>query len=228
MQYAVIGGLIIIVYLLVSPVLFPEAAKTTTRKPVAKRTVKRGQQLYTEEDRTAKFDPVAAPAKNTFKPIIAKVAKTATTGTQMNTLPPAFAGGEANWVYTGTAEIDGILQALLENKSTGDSVFLRVGDTWKGIYVEEITEDTLVLGSATTGTDYTLSLPTEETTTPTNSLNANAAGGGGNLNGPIGPLTIQPDPNMMQNMGGNGFGNNGNMMGNNNGGNRRRGGRRGG
>lgn len=225
MQYLVMGGLAIIVYLLLSPMLFPETPRTTKKRPVAKKSTRKGQQVYTAEDMTASFDPVNLPVKNVFKPIVAKAVKSPGSATQMNSLPPAFAGGEANWVYTGTAEVDGVLQALVENKSSGDSVFLKVGDEWKGIYVEQITDDTLILSSATTGTDYTLTLPVEDTGgTPSNSINPNNSNQP--LNGPIGPLTIQPDPSMMQGMTGGNGGTNFNGFGNNNSGRRR--GRRGG
>lgn len=229
MQYLVIGGLVIIVYLLISPVLFPETPRKSSKKPVAKKSSRRNTQIYTAEDMNASFDPVSVPLKNVFKPGVAKAVKSPGTAAQINSLPPAFAGGEANWVYTGTAEVDGVLQALVENKSTGDSVFLKVGDEWKGIYVEQITDDSLVLSSAATGTDYTLSLPVEDTGgPPSNSINpANANPG---MSGPIGPLTIQPDPSMIQGMpdGGaaiGGFGNANAGRNGNNGGRRR--GRRG-
>ncbi len=235
MQYALVGVLAIAAYFLLGPMLFPEAPPRTTKKLPAKKTSKKNVQLYTEEDRTARFDPIVVAAKNSFKPIIARTKKTGTSvAAQQNNIPSEFAGGEPNWIYTGTAEIHGVPQALLENRSTGDSVFLQVGDTWKGIHVEEITEDSLILASPITGTERTLMLPTDDPTAsgpagfaPT-TLNSPLRGNIGN------GMTLQPDPAAMapqmegQNGGGFGGWNNGGGNGGNGGGRRNGGRRRGG
>jgi hypothetical protein len=220
LQYALIAVLAVAAWLTLSPVLFPESAPKVVKKTPKPKLGKNSAQIYTEEDLTARFDPVNAPLKNVFKPLIAKTVTSKTGGAQLNIIPPAFAGGEQNWTYTGSAEIDGVLQALLENKVTGDNVFLKVGDTWKGISVEEITDDTLVLASPFSLIDKRLELPAEDVV---------AVGGPGNfapvnppLQGSIGPLSVQPDgtaqPDMSGIYGGNGNGNGG----------RRNGGRRGG
>jgi hypothetical protein len=150
-------------------------------------------------------------------------ARAGSAAAQVNYVPAEFAGGEQGWIYTGSAEIDGVLQALLENRTTGDSVFLRIGDTWKGISVEEITEESLILASPETGIEKTLKLPSED---------APVSGPGGftpatvnpQLRGNIGPMSLQPDGSAFQDPsmsgttgfsnGGNSFGNGGNGFGN--------------
>jgi hypothetical protein len=222
-QYMLIGTLAFAAYFAISSTLGGKPVPTVKKATVPKST-KKGEVVYLPEDFKAKFASLNTPVKNTFKPLVVKtVAARTGPSAVLNNLPPEFAGGEQNWIYTGSAEIDGVLQALLENKTTGDNVFLRVGDTWKGISVEEITDDTLVLSSPDTGTTRTLRLPTEDLP---------VAGPGGfspasvnpGLRGNIGPMSIQPDPNsMMGGAGGNnnGFNNGGNFgnFGNGNGGN---------
>ncbi len=216
MQYMLIAVLALAAWFALSPMLFPETFKRTVKKPSASKVTKKGVVLYTEEDEKAHFEPVAVPLKNAFKPLVAKVVTARAATIQVNNVPPEFAGGEANWTYTGSAEVDGVLQALLENKSTGEDVFLRVGDTWKGISVEEITDDSLILASVETGNEKVLKLPTEEVgpaAGPAGFAPANV----GPLRGNIGPFTIQPDgsvaPDNSMNgasgNGGNGFGGNG-------------------
>ena len=196
-QAAVILLLAAVAYVLGQPYLFPDAPAKAAKKSTLKPTSKKKEDLYLAEDYKAHFDSVDQPLKDTFNPIIKKVASTKTTSATVNVLPPEFAGGEQAWAYTGTAEIDGVVEALLENRTSGDNVFLKVGDTWKGITVQEITDDSLVLASPDTGMEKTFTLPTDDVTT--------GAGGPGGfapaqisnppLRGGIGPLTAQPDPN---------------------------------
>jgi hypothetical protein len=187
MQWLVLGSLVIVAYLLLEPTLFPDDATRVARKTVPKKASKKGD-IYTEEDYKAHFEAAKPTGKNNFKPIVYKVPTAKSVNATMNIIPPAFAGGEQNWSYTGSAEIDGVLEALLENKVTGDNVFLKVGDTWKGISVEEITDDTLVLASPETGLEKKFELPTEDAVTGTGFAPVNPP-----LRGNIGPLGVTPD-----------------------------------
>lgn len=233
MQYALIGVLAVAAWIILGS--SSEPTKPATKKVLASVGSKKGNEEWNDSDLKAKaadFEPVAGTLKDAFKPLIVSKKPAAGTGpSQVNVVPPAFAGGEPNWTYTGSAQIDGVLEALLENKVTGDSVFLKVGDTWKGISVEEITDDSLVLASPITATEKKLELPPDVVTGP-------AAGPGGfapaNVNSPlrgnIGPMGIQPDPTMLQDPSGGNNGMNGMNSGNGNfgGGNGGGGGRRGG
>lgn len=83
----------------------------------------------TEEDRTAKFARVSSPARNVFQPLVSK----ATTGNQANRSPNEFplslTGGTTPWYFTGTAIVNQVPRALVENTSTGEAIFVGVGDT---------------------------------------------------------------------------------------------------
>ncbi len=199
MQYALVVVLAIAAWAVLGPMLLP-TARTVVRKPstVKKISSKPGVIVYTDEDRKAHFDPISAPIKNAFVPLVKKMSGTGGAGSP-NTggVPNQFAGGEANWTYTGSVEVDGVLQALLENRSTGEGVFLRVGDTWKGVQVIQITEETLVL-ALPSGDQATLHLPTEDSV-PTAAPTAGFAPATVNnppLRGSIGQLnnlSVRPD-----------------------------------
>jgi hypothetical protein len=214
MQYGLVFVLAVAAWLILSPALFPESGNKSIATKI-KKSAKTTADLYTPEDYKAKFAPESSVLKNAFKPLVVKT----TTGgkgaaAKPNLVPAAFAAGDPNWSYTGTAEVDGVLQALLENRTTGESAFLRVGDTWKGISVEEITEDSLVIASSD-GDQLTLKLPTEDEVLPAAGPRGftPAQPGAGALQGAIGPMSVQPDGTMPDQMnaapnqpGGNGFG----------------------
>jgi len=196
MQLGLIGVLAIVAYLVVSPMLSSDPAPASSIKAAPKSSTKKADD-YLPEDYKAKpadFVTVAVPLRNAFNPIIKAPEKGGKGGVStVNVVPPEYAGGEANWVYTGSARIDGAVEALLQNNTSGDNVFLKVGDTWKGVSVEEITDDSLVLASPELGETKKLELPPDVVTGPT-------SGPGGfapqsPLRGNIGPMAIQPDPN---------------------------------
>lgn len=188
-------------------VLSPDSSsvKKPTKKPVATRKVRAGEVEYTPDDYKVRFASAQGSLKDAFKPLVAKAATSKGGSLIVNTVPATFAGGEANWVYTGTAEIDGVLQALLENRTTGEGVFLKVGETWKGSSVEEITEDSVVLVSPDTGLEKKLTLPADDSISPGPAGFAPAQlANPPALRGNIGPLTVQPDPNAQDNFTGTG------------------------
>ncbi len=98
------------------------------------------ESLYTEADNTAKFESIGASIKNGFVPLVTKgdgavVSK--------NEIPLGFTGGEGTWIYTGNMVVDGTPNALLENASTGDGVFLRPGQSWKSLRLIAVKEDSI-------------------------------------------------------------------------------------
>ena len=235
MRFMVMASVVVIAYLVLQPILFPaDAPKVTKATPPSKPSSK-NVSMYLPEDSTAKFSLVSEKTNDVFKPLL--VVKSGGSGaaaaSQVNVVPLEYAGGEPNWSYTGSARIDGVLEALLENKTTGEDVFLKQGDMWKGISVEEITDDSLILASVETGGSHKLELPPDVVTGP-------GTGPGGfsptrlsPLQGAIGQMQLQPDPSTMDPnsptydpTGGYGFGNTGG--GGRRGGSGRRGGRGGG
>lgn len=123
----------------------PDGATPKRSQPKsAQRSEATGDEI-TQEDRTAKFLPVNLSERNAFKPLIAR--QPAGMGGALmadpSLIPPLFAGGEANWAYTGTAQIDGVSMALIENRQTGEGVFLRLGEQWKSMKIAAIGEESI-------------------------------------------------------------------------------------
>ncbi len=70
---------------------------------------------------------------------------------------PASAAGPAlhaahpeqgKWTLTGISSINGVSDALVENSDTGDSVFLKPGDRWRGLRVLSIGTDSVAFLNA--------------------------------------------------------------------------------
>lgn len=126
-------------------------AATTTRK--AKKTSSKDMGVITQADLDAQkhpFPPATLASVDAFNPAI----KTTIKQVKLPILPaagaaqqidPAFTGGEANWYFTGCPELDGQKQALLENTTTGDSVYVRPGDAFKDSRIASIDVATVVL-----------------------------------------------------------------------------------
>jgi hypothetical protein len=126
----------------------PETAKqTSVPKPKAKTSKKQEAGKFLEVDykiTRADLPKLASLDKNTFSPIIARQDGLGDL-TQEGGIPADFAGGDGNWVCTGTAEVDGVRMALIENKSTGEGEFLRAGQSWKSAVVSQILDDGVVM-----------------------------------------------------------------------------------
>jgi hypothetical protein len=140
--YLAIAALMVIGYLLATP---PSTAKrspkktTTVRKPAA-------SSIYTDADRSANFTDKILVSRDAFQPLVVrKSAALSEALAASGVIPPEFAGGDPNWICTGTAEVDGVRQVLLENKSTSEGVFLRVGERWKSSVVSDVGEDSATL-----------------------------------------------------------------------------------
>ncbi len=62
--------------------------------------------------------------------------------------PPPGAGERGEWNLTGINIINGVPNALVENSATGDSVFLKPGDRWRGLRVISIGTDAVAFLNA--------------------------------------------------------------------------------
>src|SRR5579871_667163 len=102
-----VGGAIII-FLIVQPMLSPSTPPAKKAAPPMAKSNSKNADLYTKEDHTAKFSLVSESAKDVFKPIISASKGSAGTAasSQVNVVPPEFAGGEPNWTYNGSAQVD--------------------------------------------------------------------------------------------------------------------------
>lgn len=162
--------------------------KTTATRNPAKKVV--STSLITEEDLKAKFDRVNNPAKNAFMPVVKKTA--GLDNASPSGLPIALTGGESGWTYTGTAAVDGRIQAVVENPGTGQGDFLSVGQTWKKAKVVAVTESSLTL-EGSDGQQVTVKM--QEKLSSSSML----AGGFAPINiepglrGQIGPVAVRPE-----------------------------------
>jgi hypothetical protein len=98
-------------------------------------------------------------------------------------------GKHGGWSLTGINRSNGVASALVENDSTGDSVFLQVGDHWNGLTVDSIGDDSVMLENAF-GQQTELSFPAlaDDTSTTAPSQNAQPAIPGLSQITPLPPL----------------------------------------
>jgi len=150
---------------------------------------------FTEEDLKVSFSPINESVKDAFRPIVVRKNSGSDTGLSPDAIPSVLTGGDPNWVYTGMAEVDSIPMGLLENKATGEGVFVKHSENWKSAEVAAISPVSLTL-VGTNGRTYTMRLLDPE---------IKSSGGGSapvqpNLRGPIGgALTVTPTPESNRN-----------------------------
>ncbi len=126
----------------------PRAKKGTETKPKAK-AVAKADQDFDQADYDAKFSPAKVQYRNVFSPLVMASSKGKGSGVlSPNAIPMEFSGGKEQWLYTGTAVIDGVPNALVENTSTGEGEFIKVGQNWKSATVRRITPTSLTLTSS--------------------------------------------------------------------------------
>jgi len=138
---ALLGALAYAVVLYTEP-----EAKRGTAKPKRSSVASNANTQFTEEDYQRRFEPYKAELKNAFKPVVARLSgNDALLAQRLDGLPTAFTGGDPNWRYTGTATIDGLRVALVENSVTGEGVFLHEGESWKQAILTKIEDEAIVM-----------------------------------------------------------------------------------
>lgn len=121
-----------------------QVVRNTRARPTVHVDVTSGP--FTPDDYKASFPGFVAVSRNSFKPLVVRKNTTLISAlAAAGGVPTDFTGGDGNWVCTGVAEVDGVRQALLENRSSGEGVFLRQGDRWKKTVVSQVMEDAVVL-----------------------------------------------------------------------------------
>lgn len=153
--FALIGTLLVAAYLLLtdgSPTTRPGSKKATSAKSGAKA----GE--YDKIDRLARFEPYKGGARNVFMPVVGRAAGLPGLGAKTDAIPALYASNEPDWIYTGTAEIDGVPVALFESTSTREGVFLKQGEHWKSSIVMQIGPDFVVVATDG-GLTHKVSLP---------------------------------------------------------------------
>jgi hypothetical protein len=142
-----IGGAVVMIIAFKATESQPVVRKKSSGRPDATLTTKKkGKEDFLPEDYSAEFASLSERTKNSFKPLIAsKNANSVLQPISPNAIPPLFAGGDPNWIYTGNMEVDGVPNALLENRQTGEGVFLRPRERWRKMVLREVGKDFIVL-----------------------------------------------------------------------------------
>jgi hypothetical protein len=179
----------IAIFVLTSP---QDAAKHSTAARVTPKK-KAITSTFMPEDYSTKFEPVTVAPKNSFMPVVMKSISGSMAASAPNAIGTDLTGGEAGWAYTGTAEVNGHIQAVVENSGTGQGDFLSVGQNWKKAKVVSITDSALTL-QGSSGNQVTIRMQEKLASSSI------AAGGfapvkvNSNLNGQIGgPVAIRPE-----------------------------------
>ncbi len=89
-----------------------------------------------------RFERLQGTPRDVFRPLV--LSARGGSGTPGG-VPEALIGGEVGWTYAGMAEVDNVPVALLENSRSGDFVFLRPGERWKGAALASVSPDMLRL-----------------------------------------------------------------------------------
>lgn len=168
------------------------AKKTFTKKKTG------ADDQYTEQDYKAHFAPVKEAARNTFVPLVVKAHGGGAVAE--NGIPAGFFSGDGSWNFGGTVEVNGKASALIENSTTGESVFLHQGESYLGAKIKKVTQTAMVIEGVN---GLTASLKVGDVSLPNGSA---ALKSSGVLKGPIGParigqLNIQPLPQATPNGG---------------------------
>ena len=201
--YLAIGATAIAAYLIATP----QDTPARRARPKAAPKVQITSSQFLDEDYKASFSDGVAVARNSFKPLVTRRNASLVSALAMaGGVPPDFAGGEGSWVCTGVTEIDGVKQALLENRATSEGVFLRQGDKWKRAVVSQVLDNGVVLVGPG-GEPRTIfiqqdqmveEVSTETTATPVQPPLRGAIGNGGPQpnanNGQVAPMPSLPFP----------------------------------
>ena len=129
----------------------PSDAPPVAKKPdaVRKSAVLTGDDQLTDADYNAKFQHVIIVSpKDVFKPVVYRQTG-GKSSNDANAIPSQDTGGDANWTFNGTGEDNGVMQALFQNSTTGDGVFVTRGQHWKQLVVEEVTADSCTISGPT-------------------------------------------------------------------------------
>lgn len=163
-----------------------------TPKSVAKRTTKTAAKSadgILPEDLTARFPRYTGPGRDAFAPKVMSAKKAVAPTAEQVVLPPEVANN--SWTLTGITVLNGVRSALLENVSSGSSLFVKAGDTWNGLKVSSI-EASAVLFTDSVGRPTRLKFPEppEEKSPEEKSVGASTG-----VSTPVAPVVLSVTPN---------------------------------
>ena len=170
----------------------PKASKVPSRLPQKNAaTGPKSEVAIQDEDLKKTFPVYKEPLKDAYKQIVMRTASLSLTNGSSNQIPASFAGGESNWIYTGSATMDGRTQGLVENTTTGEGAFLSPGQRWKTLVCTAIRDDGIVV-TGPDGDVKTVALLTEPKAEATPSVAPL------NPAGLTGQIDVLPDPTATQ------------------------------
>jgi len=168
-------------------------AKARRHRPAARVRITRAQ--APAKTARAKADPYhAIRQRNLFRPLVVPESKAAAPGgspvinweeLEGRQLPPAMPQGHGgreqvpapsdDWVYSGFANVDGVMVAILQRPTSKEAMFVRQGDTTPEGQVAEITPQTLTLVRPS-GDRTSLAICTDFIATPLNAVEQQPGG----------------------------------------------------
>ena len=194
--YSALGAIVVVAFLMTGEQ--PKKSSSTKAKTKKSSTVKRAETEFLPEDyKKGGFQPIVIVSPNKFTPLVQKTKTSMDYALAPDSVPAELAGGDPNWVYTGTAELDGKPTALVENRVTGESEFVNQGQKWKRASISQILPQGLILAGPS-GKKVKLTLSNGDSTIlPGSSRYANGFQpvNPGGLRGPIGGngISVRPD-----------------------------------
>lgn len=193
--YTVLGAIVVAAFVMTGEE--PKKSASTRVKPKKSATVKTRTDFLPEDYDKKAFQPIVIVSPNKFAPLVQKTKTSMDYALAPDSVPAELAGGDPNWVYTGTAEVDGKPTALIDNRVTGESEFVNQGQKWKRATVAQILPQGLLLAGPS-GKKVKLTLSNGDSTIlPGASRYANGFQpvNPGTLRGPIGGngISVRPD-----------------------------------
>lgn len=194
--YTALGAVVVAAFVLTGEE--PKKSSSTKVRAQKPTVAKRAQSEFLPEDyEKQNFQPIVIVAPNKFEPLVQKTKTSMDYALAPDSVPSELAGGDPNWIYTGTAEVDGKPTALIENRVTGESEFINQGQKWKRATVSQILPQGLILAGPS-GKKVKLTLSNGDSTIlPGSARYANGFQpvNPGGLRGPIGGngISVRPD-----------------------------------
>lgn len=140
--YTLVGAVLVATYFMTSPTGVENP--TTRRRPASSDSRKKVDvQVFTEEDEKASYARITSGSKNVFEPYVKKENALANSELLSNQVPPQFVDGKLTWFFTGTADVNNVETAMLEDTSTGSWEYVKVGDTFFKATITGITRNTV-------------------------------------------------------------------------------------
>lgn len=179
----------------------PDAPVKHTKKKITV-TLSAAPDGFLPEDLNAHFARYTGKGRDAFTALVTGARQQAADAAA-NKLP-----GKQAWALTGITSVNDSTTAIVENQGSGESAFLKAGDSWNGLKVVSIGSDAVTFRNAL-GQETHLAF----TTTAPETTTASTAGAApyalplppGQAGGALAPMPIQPLPGLQPGQDGTGL-----------------------